>query len=81
MAWFAADLSPGVRLSNAPPARGSWMHAYLPLREAVAVHAGDAIRARVEVLTPDELWRWWVEAAGAVQGGSTMAAHLQHLRG
>lgn len=79
--WFAADLSPGVRLSNAPPMRGSWMHAYLPVREAVAVHAGDPIRAHVEVLTPDELWRWSVEAAGVVQGGSTLAAHLQHLRG
>jgi hypothetical protein len=80
-AWFAADLSPGVRLSNAPPMRGSWMHAYLPVREAVPVAAGDRIRAQVEVLTQDELWRWSVEAAGVVQSGSTLAAHVQHLRG
>jgi protein arginine N-methyltransferase 1 len=80
-AWFAADLAPGVRLSNAPPARGSWMHAYLPVAEEVALRRGDSIRARIEVLTADELWRWSVEAAGVAQEGSTLAPHLRHLRG
>jgi hypothetical protein len=80
-AWFAADLSPGVRLSNAPPMRGSWQHAYLPVKRAVPVRTGSEIRARVEVLTQDELWRWSVEAEGVAQAGSTLAAHLQHLRG
>ena len=80
-AWFAADLAPGVRLSNAPPARGSWMHAYLPVRTPIRVAAGDAIHARVEVLTVDELWQWSIEAGGAVREGSTLAAHVQHLRG
>lgn len=80
-AWFAADLSPGVRLSNAPPMRGSWMHAYLPVKQAVPVTAGEPIRARVEVLTPDELWGWAVEGGGMVQGGSTLAPHVQHMRG
>ena len=80
-AWFASDLSPGVRLDNEPPAQGSWMHAYLPVKNPVPVAAGDPIRARIEVLTVDELWRWSVEAAGVVQEGSTLAAHVQHLRG
>ena len=80
-AWFAADLSPTVRLSNAPPMRGSWMHAYLPVGQAVAVRAGEPVRARVEVLTQDELWRWSVEAGGVAQAGSTLAPHLRHLRG
>ena len=79
--WFAADLSPTVRLSNAPPMRGSWMHAYLPVKHAVELSAGDTVRARVEVLTQDELWRWSVEAGGACQAGSTLAPHLRHLRG
>jgi hypothetical protein len=79
--WFVADLSPGVRLTNAPPIRGSWMHAFLPVRSPVEVAAGEEIRARVEVRTEDELWRWWVEAAGVEQSGSTLAAHVQPLRG
>ena len=79
--WFSADLSPGVRLSNAPPARSSWLHAYLPVKQAVEVAAGDTVHARLEVLTADELWRWSVEANGGRQKGSTLAAHVQHLRG
>jgi hypothetical protein len=61
--------------------RGSWQHAYLPVKQAVEVQAGNEIRARVEVLTQDELWRCSVEAGGVTQSGSTLAAHLQHLRG
>lgn len=77
--WFAAEISPGVLLSNAPPTRGSWMHAYLPVKEAVPVRAGDRIRACIAVRTDDELWEWTVEAGGNVQSGSTLAPHLRPL--
>lgn len=62
--WFAADLAPGVRLCNAPPMKGSWMNAYFPVADAIPVQAGDRIRARVAVLSEDELWEWSVEAGG-----------------
>lgn len=75
--WFAADLVPGVRLSNPPPVRGSWMHAYLPVNEPVPLSAGERIDVQAEVLTADELWRWSVEAAGAVQEGSTLTDPLR----
>ena len=78
--WFSAELAPGVHLTNAPPRRGSWMHAFLPIAEPLEVRAGEDVRARVAVRSDDELWEWTVAVGGRVQSGSTLAAHVQPLR-
>jgi predicted RNA methylase len=78
--WFAADLTPTVRLENTPPIEGSWMHAYFPVTDPVPVAAGDPIDVRVTVLTDDELWQWSVDAGGKVQKGSSLPTHLQSFR-
>src|SRR5207244_2556655 len=39
--WFAAELAPGIELSNAPPrATPSWGHAFFPLERPVTLEAG-----------------------------------------
>jgi SAM-dependent methyltransferase len=77
--WFAAEIAAGVSLTNAPPVQGSWMHAYLPVKEAIPLQAGDRVRAQIEIRTRNELWEWSVEAGGSTQGGSTAAPHLRPL--
>jgi type I protein arginine methyltransferase len=78
--WFAAELTPTVRLDNTPPRRGSWMQAYFPVDVPIEIAKGDPIKVRVTVLSDDELWRWSVEAGGRVEKGSTLEPHLQAFR-
>lgn len=61
-AWFDATLAPSVNLTNAPDSGTMWSHAFLALREPVALREGDAIE--VEVACNDgKLWKWSGSAA------------------
>jgi hypothetical protein len=59
--WFDARLCGGITLNNQPPSPApSWKHAYFPLAEALAVRAGDLVRAEVQCVGDESAWRWAV---------------------
>jgi hypothetical protein len=60
--WFSAQLSPGVRLTNAPDAaaRLQRRNVFLPVAEAVPVSPPDTIAVDVHVIPPDTV-TWTVE--------------------
>ena len=61
--WFEAELAPGVRLGNVPPANGSsWAHVVFPLPEGVPVHEGDEVRLQIDSVGNGTTWRWVTEA-------------------
>jgi protein arginine N-methyltransferase 1 len=64
--WFAAQLSPGVTLTNAPTAsrRLKRRNVFLPIPAAVAVQPGDVVNAHIHVIPPDTV-TWTVEACRA----------------
>jgi hypothetical protein len=64
--WFEAELAPGVRLGNVPPAEGSsWAHVVFPLERPLAVRAGDEAAVRIDTVANGTTWRWITEAGGA----------------
>jgi protein arginine N-methyltransferase 1 len=65
--WFAADLAPGITLTNAPgaPNRIDRRNVFLPLREPVEVAAGDAVRVSIFIQPAQLIVRWRVEVADA----------------
>ena len=65
--WFSAELAPGITLTNAPgaPNRINRRNVFLPLREAVAVSAGDAISVSIFIRPAALIVRWRVEVAAA----------------
>lgn len=65
--WFAAELAPGIRLTNAPgaPDRINRRNVFLPLREAAAVAAGDRINVSIFIQPSQVIVRWRVEIAAA----------------
>ncbi len=60
--WFAADLVPGVVLTNAPgaPDRIERRHSYLPVDRAVSVIPGDQVSVTLRVRPADVLLSWRV---------------------
>jgi protein arginine N-methyltransferase 1 len=65
--WFSSELAPGVTLTNAPGAanRIDRRNVFLPLREPVAVAAGDAIGVSLFIQPADLIVRWRVEVAAS----------------
>ena len=66
--WFDKELTDDVRFSNAPgEPEAIYGQAFFPLREPVAVTAGDSVTMGIEaVLTDDDYaWRWRTQVTGA----------------
>lgn len=77
--WIDLELPGGVVYSNRPTGRSQgWDQMFLPLREAVPVHSGDAIEARVATLGPGRdrplWWRWRVRVGDTEQEMDTFRA-------
>jgi protein arginine N-methyltransferase 1 len=65
--WFAADLAPGVTLTNAPGSsnRIDRRNVFLPLREPVAVANGDTVRVSIFIQPAQLIVRWRVDVMDA----------------
>jgi protein arginine N-methyltransferase 1 len=75
--WFAAQLSPSVRLSNRPPAeKSSWQHAFFPVGEPVAVGPGDIIELSMATVTNGSVYRWLVTLRSAATDTAQVVADL-----
>ncbi|MCU1382699.1 MAG: putative methylase [Acidobacteria bacterium] len=61
--WFAAVLAPGVELTNAPGSadRVNRRNVFFPLRDAVAVRAGDTVSVSMVIRPEVLIVRWRVE--------------------
>jgi protein arginine N-methyltransferase 1 len=61
--WFAAELAPGVMMTNAPDAadRINRQHVALPLGEEIPVREGDTLDVSMRVRPEDHLIRWSVD--------------------
>lgn len=72
--WFSCELASGVVLTNAPgaPNRINRRNVFLPLREAVAVTAGDVVRVSIFIQPAQLILRWRVEVASV--GGTVLHA-------
>lgn len=73
--WFDAVLSPGITVSNAPPAAApSWSQAFLPIGKRVATSAGDEFSWSLEAAANGGKWQWDlepVEAAATIRSETT----------
>lgn len=61
VAWFVADLAPGISLGNPPPGTPSWDNHYFPLTAPVTLQPGDTIALRIAGRDDSAmtwLWRW-----------------------
>ena len=59
--WFAAELAPGINLSNVPPTKTpSWSHSFLPLEWPLEVKAGDRLDLRIHTSRNAARWQWQV---------------------
>lgn len=65
--WFAAELAPGITLTNAPGAanRINRNNIFLPLRESVGVGAGDVVNVSIFIQPAQLIVRWRVDIASA----------------
>jgi protein arginine N-methyltransferase 1 len=64
--WFEAELAPGIRIGNAPPApASSWAQAAFPLERPIAVQPGDELKVRIDTVANGTAWRWTVSAGEA----------------
>jgi len=69
--WFAAELAPGITVSNAPPNKApSWNQTFFPIERPLKVSAGDRISVEVQARDNAEHWDWQVTAGGSTKGGS-----------
>jgi SAM-dependent methyltransferase len=60
-AWFTAELTDDITISNAPPNRvPSWDQGFLPVSEPFEVGRGDRVRATIEVSGDGASWTWRV---------------------
>lgn len=60
-AWFTADLTPLIRLSNEPPSNvPSWSHMLLPLERPLAVKEGESLHVRIFSSQQAAHWHWQV---------------------
>lgn len=63
--WFEAELAPGIRLGNKPPAEGShWGQAVFPLERSIPVSPGTGIGVRINTIGNGTGWRWTTEVSG-----------------
>jgi protein arginine N-methyltransferase 1 len=79
--WFTAQLSPGIRVSNAPPLKTpSWNQVYFPIRERIPVHTGDLLHVEIRSFLNSANWEWKITCNGSKQGqGSTgQAVKFEH---
>jgi protein arginine N-methyltransferase 1 len=72
-AWFEAQLSPSVRMTNSPlaPDRIQRRQVYFPIPEGVAVEPGDGVDVRMTLLPEDGFLTWEVTVAPAAGGART----------
>lgn len=65
--WFSAQLSPSIRMTNAPgdPNRIGRRQVLLPLTPRTVVHEGDRVRATVSMRPADTLVTWTADLVGA----------------
>jgi hypothetical protein len=77
-AWFAADLAPGIRMTNAPGAAARLVrrNVFLPLDRPTTVQPGDVIGVSVRVRPADLVVNWTVQIGGAVERHSTLNGML-----
>ncbi len=75
-AWFAAELSPNVVLTNAPgaPDRIARRNAFLPVEAPVALHAGDTVHVALVIRPVDFVVTWMVTCR---RGARQLAAFRQ----
>ena len=76
--WFDKELTDDVRFSNAPGEPETiYGQAFFPLREPVAVTAGDSVTMGIEAVLADDdyAWRWRTSFTGA--DGTLKASHDQ----
>jgi predicted RNA methylase len=77
--WFASELAPGIRLSNAPPNQTpSWMHGFLPLVQPLPVAPGDRLRVEIEADANSAQWAWRVSMDGYTVHESTASSDIPH---
>jgi protein arginine N-methyltransferase 1 len=59
--WFRSNLTAGISITNAPPnAVPSWEQGFLPLDEAIEVHAGECVTFAVASSGTGAGWTWQV---------------------
>ena len=57
--WFAAEVGPGIGLSNAPPSPvPSWNQGVLMLEQPVRVGVGEAVAIEIRVTSDGRSWSW-----------------------
>jgi type I protein arginine methyltransferase len=83
--WFAADLAPGVQLSNATPSETpNWAHAFVPLEHPVRVEAAQEVCLTLSARANGTVWYWNVAVGGreiAAQSTLWGTAGLRHRLG
>lgn len=75
--WFVAELSPGVRMTNAPDTadRINRRLAFLPFDQPIAVRAGDTIVVTIRLLAGEHILSWEVARP---DGGDRRAQSTWH---
>ena len=76
--WFSAELAPGIELTNAPaaPDRINRRDVFFPLRESIAVDAGDTVAVAMRIRPVSRIVQWHVE----VGTGDASATRRTHRR-
>jgi hypothetical protein len=79
--WFTAQLSPGVRMTNSPLARGriSRLNAVFPIARPVALAKGDRVRVSFVILPRDGLVSWIVEIPRGAKAGTGARTPLRFV--
>ena len=80
--WFAAELAPGITLSNAPPLKTpSWSHHFLPLERPLSVNAGDRLAVQIQANGNSAQWQWQVTSQSGANGTSSSQNEFVHTTG
>ena len=76
--WFAADLTEGVAMSNAPGDvnRIDRRNVVFPIGAPLPLRAGDTVNVSIRIRPADLLVKWTVEARGRQYSHSTLAGML-----
>jgi len=81
--WCAAQLSPGVSMTNSPLSaeRINRRNVFLPVTTPIAVGAGDRVRVRLRILPADQIVNWTVTvtAPDGVERGRQSQSTLSGL--
>ncbi len=73
-AWFRAELTTGIELTNAPPTPvPSWSHVILPLVEPCRVETGDIVGISLSASADGGVWTWKLALDGKVVGTGATA--------